>query len=85
MEAKVFEKAVSELCDNFWRDHNLDGFSVTAEGIPCVPNENHESFYSDYEVQKLLNRPIQISKQIIFKKYEKSKILLAKMELKTFF
>ena len=60
-EAKVFDKAPTDLCDEFWKDHTFDGFSVIAESIPCLSNEtDDEGLYSDYvEVHKLLKGPIR--------------------------
>ena len=60
-EAKVFDKAMTDLCDEFWKDHTFDGFSVIAESIPCLSNEtDDEGLYSDYvEVHKLLKGSIR--------------------------
>lgn len=59
-EAKVFDNAMGEICDDFWKGHTFDGFPVSAQAIPCIPDEDDESLYSDYnDVHKLIRGPIR--------------------------
>ena len=57
-EAKVFDRAVSDLCEGYWKGASFDGCEVRAVKVPCVASES--SFYSDHDfVSSFLRVPLR--------------------------
>lgn len=58
-EAIVFDEAIKEVCETYWKDVTNNGHPVKAVGVPCIQTEGNFHYKDHDEIASLLKKPIR--------------------------
>lgn len=58
-EAIVFDEAIKEVCETYWKDVTYNGHPVKAVGVPCIQTEGNFHYKDHDEIASLLKKPIR--------------------------